>query len=93
LVRKLNILIAVLYPVAVIAVFFLTMRSDQFAVFEPLYSAIWLLLVPGILILLTIGLAFTGKAPGHRWRLALIFWIALVTFGHYSMIGSASAGI
>lgn len=93
MVRKINILIAVLYPVAVIAVFFLTMRADLFAVFDPLYMAVWLLLVPGILILLTIGLAFTGKAPGHLWRLALIVWIALVTFGHYSMIGNASAGI
>ena len=93
MVRKLNILIAVLYPVAVIAVFFLTTQADPFAVFDPLYTAIWLLLVPGLLILLTIGLAFTGKAPGHLWRLTLIAWIALVSYGHYSMIGSASAGI
>lgn len=93
MVRKINVLIAALYPAVVIAVFVLTIRSDLIAVLDPLYLAIWLLMVPGLLILLTIGLAFTGKAPGHRWRLALILWISVVTFGHYSMIGSATAGI
>jgi hypothetical protein len=92
-VRKINILIAVLYPLLAVAVFFLTVRNDPFGVFGQNYKTIWLLMIPGILILVTIGLAFTGKAPRHSLRLTLIAWIAIVTYGHYVLIDIAAAGV
>lgn len=93
MIKKLNILIAVLYPIAVIAGFALTIRIDNFAIFDPAYSTLALVIVPGLLVLLTIGLAFTGRAPGRLWRLALIAWIALVTYGHHKLIVIAASGV
>ena len=84
MVRALNALIAALWPLAVIV---------GFTIFDNTYQTIWLIILPGLLILLTIGLAFTGRAPGRLWRLALIVWIGLVTWGHWKLIGIAAASV
>lgn len=93
MVRSLYILIAVLYPVAAVAAFAFTVRTDNFAIFDTAYQAPWLLFIPAALILATIGLAFTGRALGRLWRLALIAWIALVTWGHDSLIRIAAGSV
>lgn len=93
MVRKFYILIAALYPVVAIAGFVLTLRADRFAIFDPSYLLVWQVLVPGALILLTIGLALTGRAPRRLWRLTLIVWIGLVTWGHVAMIEAASRSV
>lgn len=93
MVRKLYLLIAVLYPMAAAGVFALAIRTDNLMIFRPAWATMWLVIVPGLLILATIGLAFTGRAPGRVWRLALIAWIALVTYGHKELIGIAAAGV
>lgn len=93
MIKKLNILIAILYPVAVIAGFVLTIRIDNFAIFDPTYATLALVILPGLLILLVIGLAFTGRAPGRLWRVALIAWIVFVTYGHQKLIEIAASGV
>lgn len=93
MVRNLYILIAVLYPVAAAAAFAYMIGADNFAIFRQPYNLTWMVFVPGALVLLTIGLAFTGRAPGRLWRLAMIGWIALVTYGHHGMIGIAASGV
>ena len=92
-VRNIYILIAVLYPVAAVAAFAYTIGADNFAIFRQPYNITWFVFVPGGLILLTIGLAFTGRAPGRLWRLAMIVWIGLVTWGHNALIGIAASGV
>jgi hypothetical protein len=92
-VRNIYILIAVLYPVAVMAAFAYMIGADSFAIFKQPYTITWFVFVPGALILLTIGLAFTGRAPGRLWRLALIVWIGLVTWSHNALIGIVASGV
>lgn len=93
MVRRFYPAAAALYPIVVLIVFALTVRKDPFAIFEPGYSMVWLVFVPGVLILLTIGLAYTGQAPGRFWRLALVLWIVAVSFGHRTLIALAASGV
>lgn len=91
--RRLALLIALLYPVAAIGVFAATIRTDNFAIFREGYQFAWLLLVPALLILLTISLAFMKNAPSRRIRYGMMVWIGVVTWAHYTIIGIAAASV
>ncbi len=91
--RKLALLIVVLYPVSVLVSFFMMLRIDAFALFGDRYQFPWLLLVPGVLILLTIGLAFMQNAPRRWMRFSMMVWIGVVTWGHHSLIEIAASGV
>lgn len=57
MVRWFYALTPILYPLAALAAFALTVRADPFALFDRVYTFLALYLAPGLLVLFAIGLA------------------------------------
>ena len=80
--KKLMLIIAIGYPLGLIALAIGVMRQDAKLIFNEYYMAGTLAILPAFLMSLVVVIARSDQAPKLIWSTLLGLWVLLVTAGH-----------